>query len=345
MGKNRHCTEPPNADTRRIDEARDLAAVVVTTRPAAPALAGGMPAPCWASTTSRFASNHLRNPTHTDDPVLGRHLRHLKLRGRVDAYIYARRRILTRLAETAGKPLLDITTDDLATWRETLRLTPDAIVYTVSHVKEFYRWAVQEDLIEASPAERIPSPRRVSRLRRPIAEADLMIALRAASPRIRLMLILAAWAGLRAQEIAYLRRESVMEQADPAVILITWHTGKGRRERIVPLAPFVVAELAAAGLPRSGYVFPRPDRLAGPVQPWNVSQTCNGFLHDHGITATLHQLRHRFGTMTYRASHDLLAVQQLLGHTSPTTTAIYAAYDNSSAIAAVTALPIPPAQP
>nr|WP_324684669.1 tyrosine-type recombinase/integrase [Mycobacterium sp. 94-17] len=38
---------------------------------------------------------------------------------------------------------------------------------------------------------------------------------------------------------------------------------------------------------------------------------------------TTHTLRHRFATMAYQASSDLRAVQELLGHTSPVTTAIY----------------------
>jgi site-specific recombinase XerD len=38
---------------------------------------------------------------------------------------------------------------------------------------------------------------------------------------------------------------------------------------------------------------------------------------------TAHTLRHRFGTVAYQATGDIRAVQELLGHASPTTTAIY----------------------
>ena len=40
-----------------------------------------------------------------------------------------------------------------------------------------------------------------------------------------------------------------------------------------------------------------------------------------GVSA--HSLRHRYATTIYGATHDLLAVQQLLGHSSPTTTQVY----------------------
>lgn len=39
---------------------------------------------------------------------------------------------------------------------------------------------------------------------------------------------------------------------------------------------------------------------------------------------SLHQLRHRWATAAYRATKDIRAAQEGLGHSSPATTAIYA---------------------
>ena len=38
---------------------------------------------------------------------------------------------------------------------------------------------------------------------------------------------------------------------------------------------------------------------------------------------TMHSLRHRTATRAYRATHDIVAVQQLLGHDSIATTQMY----------------------
>jgi integrase len=128
------------------------------------------------------------------------------------------------------------------------------------------------------------------------------------------------------------------------VLLIAHDATKGHGERVVPASVFVLAELRAAGLPRNGWVFPRHDGQAGPNQAWLISQMCGEHLRSCGIQASLHQLRHWFGTSLYRQTHDLRLTQAMLGHASPSTTAGYAAYDNSDAAAAIASLPAPGGQ-
>jgi integrase/recombinase XerC len=275
-----------------------------------------------------------------DDAVI-RYLTHLTLRGLAPGTITARRRFLRRLERALGVPLTEAAPAMLTAWRTSLTCTPAVISTYVSHASCFFTWAVAEGLCPANPAAGIPVPRAPRRLPRPISEADLMAAIAQAPPRIRLWLILAAWAGLRACEVAGLRAENIVLRADPPVILVAWDATKGIRERAIPLCPFAVAELAAAGLPARGWAFGRMDGRAGPNKPHRVSHVANDYLRDCGIPATLHQLRHRFGTETYRASRDLRAVQDLMGHADPATTAIYTAVSQPSAIAAVAALPVP----
>lgn len=57
-----------------------------------------------------------------------------------------------------------------------------------------------------------------------------------------------------------------------------------------------------------------------------------------GIAATAHQLRHWFGSQLYAKTRDLRMVQEMLGHSSPTTTAIYAAFNPGDAVDAVQSL-------
>jgi integrase/recombinase XerC len=275
------------------------------------------------------------------DIVVAAHLRHLQLLDHTPGTIYCRSRALARLAAVLPVPLLEAAPADLMIWRAGLSVGPATIAAYVSHARAFYAWALAEHLIDASPAAGLPVPRLPRRLPRPIGEDDLMTAVTAAPDRIRPWLVLGSCCGLRAKEIALLRRECVLETRSPAMVLVAADATKGRTERLVPLSRFVVGELQAAGLPRAGWVFRRRDGQPGPNQPWIVSQLSNAYLHSLGIAATLHQLRHRFATVLYAQGHDLRRVQEYLGHAHVNTTALYVDYDQAGGAAAVEALPIP----
>jgi integrase len=271
---------------------------------------------------------------------LEQHIAFLRQRGLSEQTIKNRANILIGLRQQLGFSLYEATAPELGAWRAGLQLGPDAVVNYVWHVRDFYDWAVQARKVRRNPAAKLPVPRLGRRLPRPIEEAPLLYAVESADYPVRTMLVLAGWAGLRAKEIALLRRQNVLDKAREPVLVVASDATKGRRERTVPMSPFVVEELLPV-LPQGGYVFRRKDGQHGPNTPGRVSQMCNQHLHQHGIPETLHQLRHRFGTGTYQNSHDLRVVQELLGHQSPVSTAGYAAYDNSDAQAAVKALPAP----
>lgn len=276
------------------------------------------------------------------DIVVSAHLRHLELAGHPATTVYARARALARLRAALGVPLLEATGAQLAAWREALTVAPDTVGDYVSHARQFYAWAADAGLLEGgNPASRLPIPPASRRLPRPISDSDLFAGVAGAPARIRPWLVLAAWAGLRAKEIALLRRECVLETARPPALLIAHDATKGRGERVVSLCPFALDALLEAGLPGSGWVFRRLDGGRGPNRPSRISQKANRYLHEMGISATLHQCRHRFGTELYRVTKDLRLVQEQMGHRRPESSAGYVLVDQAAAAEAVALLPVP----
>ena len=126
------------------------------------------------------------------------------------------------------------------------------------------------------------------------------------------MVHLAARAGLRRGEIARVQRDDVTRD------LVGWSLlvhGKGGRERLVPL----VGDLAVMLRERpDGFIFPGDD--GGHLSAPRVGELVSEVLPSGW---TCHTLRHYFATNAYRATHDLLVVQRLLGHAKPETTAGY----------------------
>ena len=138
------------------------------------------------------------------------------------------------------------------------------------------------------------------------------------------MLHLAAFAGLRCAEIAALRSEDI--NGDMMLV-----NGKGGKQRVVPVHPLIHAALRAVHAPAYGSIF---DML-----PWQVSHAIRGHLTACGISASAHQLRHWFATTAYEQSgHDLRMVQDLLGHSSPTTTAVYTRWARGRSLDVVTSM-------
>lgn len=68
----------------------------------------------------------------------------------------------------------------------------------------------------------------------------------------------------------------------------------------------------------AGYLFPSPH--GGHLTPHHVGVIVSRLLPTGW---TCHTLRHRCATNAYAATRDLRAVQELLGHAKPETTALY----------------------
>lgn len=235
-----------------------------------------------------------------------------------------------------GGEILTASRDQLQDFTD--RLTePESRATEISHLRQFYGWALLEGFISADPSVWLVRPRLPRRIPRPMNEPDLAMAIQFAPERVRPWLLLGAYAGLRAVDMASLRANDIW-WADHLIVL---PDSKGGHEGAVPMAPFLEAELRESNLPRSGWLFPRMDDGKGHVPPHRISQLANRYLHSMGISETLHQTRHRFGTEAYKASgRDQRVTQELLRHASANSTARYTYVDPHDAARAVSRLPV-----
>ena len=151
----------------------------------------------------------------------------------------------------------------------------------------------------------------------------------AADPRARLAIRIAAQTGLRRAEIARVRTTDVL--GDPGRYVLHVADGKGGHQRAVPINDNLAALLLSSP---TRYVFARDDNHTQPLSADWIGELVSRALPDQWAT---HSLRHHFATAAYRGTRDLRAVQELLGHTSPVTTAIYTAIDGDSLRAAAMA--------
>lgn len=249
--------------------------------------------------------------------------------------IAVRRLTVNALVRDMGDPKL-LETSHIEEWLDAHEIGIRTRATYIGHICAFYEWAVREGLVETNPARFIERPRLPRLIPRPISDADLAEALAQAEPVMRCWLALAAYEGLRCMEIAGLRRENILDTRDPPILLVA--DGKGGHQRVLPIHPEVTSALRRLGPAKGGWVFPSVG--SRPYSEHTISMKANAFLHELGIEATMHQLRHWFGTQVYARSRDLRLTQELMGHASPITTAGYAAWATSEAYDVVSELKV-----
>ncbi len=136
--------------------------------------------------------------------------------------------------------------------------------------------------------------------------------------------------GLRIAEALGLTRSDMPAPGRGDAITVT---GKGNKQRMVPLLPMVsqlVADYVALcpyNLPGDGPLF--VGAKGGPLSPRIVQLAMERLRGALGLpdSATPHALRHSFATHLLARGGDLRAIQELLGHASLSTTQIYTAVD------------------
>lgn len=204
-----------------------------------------------------------------------------------------------------------LTVEDLAGWLGVHDWSPETRRSYRASLRAFFGWGLITGRVVGNPAALLPVVKLPVGKPRPAPELVYRAALLRADDRERLMLRLAAMAGLRRGEISRVRGDDV--EAD----LIGWSlrvVGKGSAVRLVPLLDELAADLAGF----SGWVFPGQDD--GHLSAAHVGKLMSRLL---GPGWTAHGLRHRFAARAYEPERDIRAVQMLLGHASVVTTQRY----------------------
>ena len=200
-------------------------------------------------------------------------------------------------------------------------------------VRSFFDGLVKAGAIESNPAELLPTPKREQRLPRALGRdqvAALLDRIPARTPleiRDRAMFELAYSCGLRAEEIVNLDVAAIDFEGEQIRIF-----GKGSKERLAPIGEPAQKALrryleagrhalaedrgeAALFLSRTGRRLSTSD-VRRRLQKWVSELALAGRVSPHA-------LRHSFATHLLEGGADLRSIQELLGHSSVTTTQVY----------------------
>lgn len=219
-------------------------------------------------------------------------------------------------------------------------IEPRSVARVLSGVRALYRYLLLDGYIDHDPTELLQSPRIGRHLPEVLTleEVDSIIAaIDLAHPdgqRDRAIIELLYSCGLRVSELCQLHLSDLF--LDEGFIRVT---GKGDKQRLVPLSPRAAEELRRWFADRSAidirpgeedFVFVsrlRRKRLSRITVFHNVRL----YAERAGIRKTIspHTFRHTFATHLLEGGANLRAIQAMLGHESITTTEIYTHLDRS----------------
>jgi len=231
---------------------------------------------------------------------------------------------------------------------------PRTIARRLSAWRGFFDWLAEQGSVAANPARGLRAPRVGKRLPKALSP-DQAISLAQAPPagegekpfetlRDQAMLELFYSSGLRLSELTSLdvrhfaesglRSASWLDLAEAEVTVL----GKGGKRRSVPVGAPAIEALRRWLAERDRWlaVHPGADRralflsaLGRRLANRTVQVRLKRMAQRRGVPADVHPhvLRHSFASHLLQSSGDLRAVQELLGHSSITTTQVYTSLD------------------
>ena len=213
------------------------------------------------------------------------------------------------------------------------RLSTSSLYLEIAAFRAFYRFCENEKILPENVAENLSLPKRWKRLPKSLTSQEIGALLRPETPATPeslcddAILELAYASGLRLSELRHIRLEQL--HLDSGFITVI---GKGNKERVVPVGRQAIASL-------NNYLTSGRPKLIKPRSPGVVFLTKRGtafapqtlWLHiKHRVrrcgiqkNVTPHMLRHSFATHLLENGADLRVIQEMLGHSSISTTELY----------------------
>ncbi|MGO3326283.1 tyrosine-type recombinase/integrase [Gordonia sp. (in: high G+C Gram-positive bacteria)] len=250
----------------------------------------------------------------------------------------------------ADVPVKKVTAKALTTWFVELGEEHGAKPATLTNIRvvlmAIFKRAAADGRIGANPAERLPIPKQARSSKTYLSHAQVKALLEAAGDddAWRLQLELLTFNGLRVSEMAGLKVEdidlsrkriSVVRSVDVLGGKFLVNPPKSGKPRQVPIFPMTIDLLKAQVKGKSGddWLFPgeveerplntdalakRLGRLTARIR--REQEQAKADAADLFPTVTPHELRHTAASLAIASGATVLAVQRMLGHSTPTMT-------------------------
>ncbi|MDD5276346.1 MAG: tyrosine recombinase XerC [Methylovulum sp.] len=215
-------------------------------------------------------------------------------------------------------------------------LSSKSLQRQLSAIRSFYNYLLKNNVAETNPAQHVKAPKQARKLPKTLDVDQITGLLEAGTNSIIEIRDIAMFelfysSGLRLSELTALDLPD-MDLPDKSLLV---RSGKGGKSRLLPIGSKAAtalenwllrrAKIAVASSEPAVFTSTRGTRLSQRSVELRLTQWCKNKGIDEHIHP--HMLRHSFASHLLESSHDLRAVQELLGHSNISTTQIYTHLD------------------
>ncbi|WP_316803475.1 site-specific tyrosine recombinase XerD [Pedobacter nototheniae] len=260
----------------------------------------------------------------------------------VDAYLNDIDKLRQYYATLGLEPKLnEIKVEDVKlfiTWLNELGMQASTQARVISGLKAFFSFLMLEDVVQSDPVSLIEAPKISRKLPDTlnIYEINSLIdAIDASKPegmRNKAIIEVLYGCGLRVSELTDLKISNLYPQIEFIKVI-----GKGNKERLVPIGGVALKLLdiylnqvrVHANIKKGNEDYIFLNRFGAKLSRITIFNLIKSLAVSVGLKKTIspHTLRHSFATHLIEGGADLRAVQEMLGHSSITTTEIYTHID------------------
>jgi integrase/recombinase XerD len=254
----------------------------------------------------------------------------------IEAYSHGLTRFFNHLREKKIQEVRDVGKFDVQGFLLALRkknLNTKSIVRNLVAIRTFFRFLIQEGILETNPVEDLESPKvaktlpeilTLNEIEQILEQPNLQTPL---GMRDRAMLEMLYATGMRVSELTHLPTHQVNLEGGYVLLY-----GKGSKERIVPLGSEAMKWVAlylktARGILSKGKESPSLfiNRSGKGMSRQRFWKNLKDYAQRAGLhkRITPHLLRHSFASHLLEGGADLRSVQMMLGHVDISTTQIY----------------------
>ncbi|WP_062310459.1 tyrosine-type recombinase/integrase [Alicyclobacillus sendaiensis] len=220
----------------------------------------------------------------------------------------------------------ETTVEDLRAYLEASPGQATTINRRLYALRSFFKYLVRQGMVSSNPAEMLEAKRTVQKERYALPAHELARFIHhIPHPHVQAAAWTMAYTGLRIAEIIFLRMEDV--DFEEGVIRVAH--GKGDKPREVPICDALRQVLSQYVEQYRTHAKPHERFFATPstggLSPTHINRVLKqtSLVLGYRRYVTAHTFRHSFASNLIRQGVHLILVQKLLGHSSPTVTAVY----------------------